>query len=143
MQHEQKKLDESERKFQQSSHQSEERVASLETKLSDISKVVGEYEKLKCQDQLSIQKLKERVMQLDLENTALSQSAQQQSELHQDSQDPTVLADKILHFKDLLKSANKQSSHPVKLKGNAFFVTIIVNLWKDTLKLFCVIIVLL
>lgn len=114
VEHEQKKLEESEKMIQQSSHLSEERVASLETKLSEISKIVGEYEKQKCQDQQSIQKLKERVTQLDLENTALSQSAQQESEI--DSHDPTALAEKILHYKDLLKSANKQSEHPVKLK---------------------------
>lgn len=44
-----------------------------EFKLSELSEVVGNYEKLKFQDQMVIQKLKERLQQLDVENTALSQ----------------------------------------------------------------------
>ncbi|XP_052105859.1 GRIP and coiled-coil domain-containing protein 1-like isoform X1 [Mytilus californianus] len=114
---EQRNLDESEKILQQHSMHSEERVAMLETKLSEISKVVGEYEKLKCQDQITIQKLKERVTQLDLENTALSQS-QSSGNYGQDddTSDPQVFADKILNLKDLLKSANKHSENPVKLK---------------------------
>lgn len=111
-------MDESEKILQQQSIHSEERVAMLETKLSEISKVVGEYERLKCQDQITIQKLKERVSQLDLENTALSQS--QSSGTYgqdDDTADPQVFAEKILNLKDLLKSANKHSENPVKLKG--------------------------
>ncbi|CAG2186495.1 GCC1 [Mytilus edulis] len=115
---EQRNLDESEKMLQQQSTHSEERVAMLETKLSEISKVVGEYERLKCQDQITIQKLKERVSQLDLENTALSQS--QSSGTYgqdDDTSDPQVFAEKILNLKDMLKSANKHSENPVKLKG--------------------------
>lgn len=52
--------------------QAEERVASLEAKLSELSEVVGNYERLRFQDQSSIQKLRERVSQLDMENTALA-----------------------------------------------------------------------
>ncbi|GAB1607513.1 GRIP and coiled-coil domain-containing protein 1-like [Argonauta hians] len=55
--------------------QSEVRVSGLETKLSDLSQVVGNYERLRLQDQQAIQRLKDRVAQLDTENMALVQAA--------------------------------------------------------------------
>jgi hypothetical protein len=94
-------------------------VANLENKLSEISKVIGEYERTKCQDQQSIQKLKERVTQLELENTALSQSTQSSMMYGEDDEhtDPQIIADKLLNLKELLKSANKNSENTIKFKG--------------------------
>ena len=39
---------------------------------------MGDYERLRFQDEQSIAKLKDRLTQLDLEHTALAQAAQQQ-----------------------------------------------------------------
>lgn len=118
IQQEQMKMEDSDRKLQEHSLQNEERVASLETKLSEISKVVGEYERQKSQDQQTIQKLKERVTQLDLENTALSQSSMSSATFHEydENTEPQIIADKLLNLKDLLKSANQKSATPIKLK---------------------------
>ena len=43
-----------------------------EVKLSELSEVVGSYEKLRLQDQQAIQKLKERLQKLDVENATLT-----------------------------------------------------------------------
>ncbi|CAC5407469.1 GCC1 [Mytilus coruscus] len=94
---EQRNLDESEKILQQHSMHSEERTEMPRPNNNT--------------------KLKERVTQLDLENTALSHS--QSSGTYgqdDDTSDPQVFADKILNLKDLLKSANKHSENPVKLK---------------------------
>ena len=132
VQHEQKIADDSEKTIQQHSKQNEERVANLENKLSDISKVIGEYERTKCQDQQSIQKLKERVTQLELENTALSQSAQSSMMYGEDDEntDPQIIADKLLNLKELLKSANKNSENTIKFKGQNNLMFKHVYMWE-------------
>ena len=45
---------EAEKELKSQSKQSEERVSSLESKLSELSQVVGNYEKLRFQDQQAI-----------------------------------------------------------------------------------------
>ena len=49
-------------------------MASLESKLSDLSDTVGNYDRQRELDLLSIHKLKERIAQLDSENTALTRT---------------------------------------------------------------------
>lgn len=51
MQQEQRKAAEAEARLQQQSKLSEERISSLEEKLSELSEVVGNYERLRFQDQ--------------------------------------------------------------------------------------------
>ena len=51
--------------------QQERRVANLEARLQELSETVGTYDRLRQQDQASIQKLKDRVQQLDQENSSL------------------------------------------------------------------------
>lgn len=46
----------------------EKRIASLETRLSELSTMIGNYEKRKQEDQITIQRLKERITQLHAEH---------------------------------------------------------------------------
>ena len=47
-------------------------MASLEVKISELSETVGSYVLLREQDQVTMEKLKERIGQLDTENTELT-----------------------------------------------------------------------
>ena len=49
----------------------EKRVVNLESRLQELSETVGTYDRLRQQDQTSIQKLKERVQQLEGEKSTL------------------------------------------------------------------------
>ena len=51
LQQEQRKAAEAESRLQQQSKLSEERISNLEEKLSELSEVVGNYERLRFQDQ--------------------------------------------------------------------------------------------
>jgi len=51
---------------------SEQRVSSLEAKISELSEMIGNYERLRTQDQNTMAKLKERITQLNLENSVLA-----------------------------------------------------------------------
>ncbi len=55
MQQEQRRANEAEDRLKVTARQSEERVSSLETKLSELSDVVGNYERLRFQDRTAIQ----------------------------------------------------------------------------------------
>ncbi|XP_070610738.1 GRIP and coiled-coil domain-containing protein 1 [Erythrolamprus reginae] len=53
----------------------EQRGAALEARISEMSELLGAYEKSRQKDQAALRKLKERVAQLDLENKALATAA--------------------------------------------------------------------
>ena len=53
------------------SGQQETRVANLESRLQELSETVGTYDRLRQNDQMSMQKLRDRIAQLDLENKSL------------------------------------------------------------------------
>jgi hypothetical protein len=53
------------------SGQQETRVANLESRLQELSETVGTYDRLRQNDQMSMQKLRDRIAQLDLENQSL------------------------------------------------------------------------
>nr|XP_056702958.1 GRIP and coiled-coil domain-containing protein 1 [Euleptes europaea] len=59
----------------------ERRVTSLEGQMSEVSELLGTYEKAKQKDQMTIQKLKDRIAQLDLENKTLAMAASGRSSL--------------------------------------------------------------
>lgn len=102
------------------SQQSEERISSLESKLSELSEVVGDYERLRYQDQCSIHRLKERVTQLDLENTALAQATHgtdPDRDHDEGNLDAPALVNKITRLKALLKAANQRSEKPIDIEG--------------------------
>lgn len=94
----------------QQSQLEEQRVAALRTEL--CAELLGTYEKAKQKDQLAIQKLKERILQLDLENKTLALAAQPvplDSHGEESSLDVNVLKDKMEKLKRLLQVAARKS----------------------------------
>ena len=91
-------------------------------KLSELSEVVGNYEKLRLQDQQAIQKLKDRLQKLDSENATLSrqlsidenQMPDNEKELRE-NETPEELKKQVLKLKGLLKIALNSSDTPVNL----------------------------
>ena len=115
------------------SKQNEEHVAGLEAKLSELSEVTGNYERLRYQDQLSLQKLRERISQLDVENSALAKvthrgravlgdSAFEAEPLGTDEEGMEMqeMIDKIMRMKGLLKVANEKLEKPVNIDGGLY-----------------------
>lgn len=99
--------------LRQQSQVEEQRVAALENQISEVSELLGTYEKAKQKDQLAIQKLKERILQLDLENKTLALAASSRSPLdshgEECSLDVNVLKDKMEKLKRLLQVAARKS----------------------------------
>ncbi|XP_011355481.1 GRIP and coiled-coil domain-containing protein 1 [Pteropus vampyrus] len=99
--------------LRQQSQLEEQRVASLENQISEVSELLGTYEKAKQKDQLAIQKLKERILQLDLENKTLALAASSRSPLdshgEESSLDVNVLKDKMEKLKRLLQVAARKT----------------------------------
>ena len=74
---------------------------------------------------LFFQRLKERVAQLDLENTALTEGAQRLP-AHEDSiSDIHELVNRILKLKAQLRFLNLQSEKPVNVEGTSIFISMI------------------
>ncbi|XP_074659340.1 GRIP and coiled-coil domain-containing protein 1-like [Tubulanus polymorphus] len=123
VQDEQMRRQEAEDRVGDLSEQNEERVSGLEAKLSELSEVVGKYERLRYTDQAAIQKLRERVTQLDLENTALARVAHGKNSDEKDTNDEgdddnldvQSLLDKMTKLKGLLKLANQRSERPINI----------------------------
>ena len=82
-----------------------------EVKLSELSEVVGNYEKLRLQDQQAIQKLKDRLQQLDVENAKLArQISNDENSTPPDNEKeacedetPEELKEQVMKLKGLLK----------------------------------------
>ena len=91
-------------------------------KLSELSEVVGNYEKLRLQDQQAIQKLKDRLQKLDSENATLSrqlsidenQMPDNEKEMRE-NETPEDLKKQVFKLKGLLKIALNSSDTPVNL----------------------------
>ena len=87
-----------------------------------MSEVVGNYEKLRLQDQQAIQKLKDRLQKLDSENATLSrqlsidenQIPDNEKELRE-NETPEDLKKQVFKLKGLLKIALNSSDTPVNL----------------------------
>ncbi|XP_077522217.1 GRIP and coiled-coil domain containing 88 kDa isoform X1 [Amblyomma americanum] len=99
---------------------SEARVASLESRLQELSQAVGTYDRLRMQDRAAIQRLRERLSQLAQENAALASAAgigARASELpSQDSNlDVKTLLDRFGKMRLLLKESNQRAEKPVDL----------------------------
>ncbi|XP_075414746.1 GRIP and coiled-coil domain-containing protein 1 [Tenrec ecaudatus] len=106
--------------LRQQSQVEEQRVAALENQISEVSELLGTYEKAKQKDQLAIQKLKERILQLDLENKTLALAASSRSPLdshgEESSLDVNVLKDKMEKLKQLLQVASRKSQVTLDLE---------------------------
>lgn len=118
---EQKRAEDSEDHVQKIIQQNEERVCSLESKISELSEMVGNYERLRYQDQCAMQKMRERITQLDMENMALARAAHTSSGADLDGMseesDVQTIIDRITKLKGLLKLANEKSEKPVDIEG--------------------------
>ncbi|ELK24480.1 PREDICTED: GRIP and coiled-coil domain-containing protein 1 [Myotis davidii] len=113
LQQEMRKTALAEDQLRQQSQLEEQRVAALENQISEVSELLGTYEKTKQKDQLAIQKLKERILQLDLENKTLALAVSSRSPLdshaEESSLDVNVLKDKMEKLKRLLQVAARKS----------------------------------
>ncbi|NWX33245.1 GCC1 protein, partial [Notiomystis cincta] len=106
---EMKKTAQAEEQLRQRSQREEQRVAELEAQVSQVSELLGTYEKAKQRDQATIQRLKERVVQLDLENKTLAIAASSRSlgevAVEEATLDVSVLRDKMEKLRRLLQAA--------------------------------------
>ncbi|NXQ12258.1 GCC1 protein, partial [Peucedramus taeniatus] len=106
---EMKKTAQAEEQLRQRSQREEQRVAELEAQVSQVSELLGTYEKAKQRDQGTIQRLKDRIVQLDLENKTLAIAASSRSlgevAVEEASMDVTVLKEKMEKLRKLLQAA--------------------------------------
>lgn len=89
----------------------EDRVANLEARLAELSSTVGNYDRLRQQDQDSIYTLKQQLHELE---QAQSRATPVPRLLNADA-DMALLVDEIVRLKKLLSSANARSSNPMDL----------------------------
>nr|XP_027317747.2 GRIP and coiled-coil domain-containing protein 1 [Anas platyrhynchos] len=110
---EMRKTAQAEEQLRQHAQMEEQRVADLEGQVSEVSGLLGTYEKAKQKDQLVIQKLKDRIVQLDQENKTLAIAASSRSPVdvgvEEANLDVNVLKDKMEKLKKLLQAAAKRS----------------------------------
>ncbi|XP_009999792.1 PREDICTED: GRIP and coiled-coil domain-containing protein 1, partial [Chaetura pelagica] len=109
---EMRKAAQAEEQLRQRAQLEERRVADLEGRVSEVSELLGTYEKAKQKDQVVIQKLKDRIVQLDLENKTLAMAASSRAPLdvHEEANlDVNVLKDKMEKLKKLLHVAAQKS----------------------------------
>ncbi|KAH8414103.1 hypothetical protein KR222_006869 [Zaprionus bogoriensis] len=89
----------------------EDRVANLEARLAELSSTVGNYDRLRQQDQDSIYTLKQQLHELEQVQT---RAAPAPRVLNADA-DMALLVDEIVRLKKLLSGANARSSNPLDL----------------------------
>ncbi|NXP28457.1 GCC1 protein, partial [Scytalopus superciliaris] len=110
---EMKKTAQAEEQLRHRAQMEERRVAELEAQVSQVSELLGSYEKAKQKDQLVIQKLRDRIVQLDLENKtlAIAASSRAPGDVHGEEAnlDVNVLRDKMEKLKQLLQAATGKS----------------------------------
>ncbi|OWK50803.1 GRIP and coiled-coil domain-containing protein 1 isoform X2 [Lonchura striata] len=106
---EMKKTAQAEEQLRQRSQQEERRVAELEAQVSQVSELLGTYEKAKQRDQGTIQRLKDRIVQLDLENKTLAIAASSRSlgevAVEEATLDVGALKEKMEKLQKLLQAA--------------------------------------
>uniref|UniRef100_A0A1B6CLB2 GRIP domain-containing protein n=1 Tax=Clastoptera arizonana TaxID=38151 RepID=A0A1B6CLB2_9HEMI len=84
----------------------EERVANLEAKLAELSQTVGSYDRLRQEDQTAILKLKERLVQLEIER------GEEKSDTNIDT-----LVGQFQHLKGVIEAANNKSEKPLNIQS--------------------------
>ncbi|NWY35259.1 GCC1 protein, partial [Pheucticus melanocephalus] len=106
---EMKKTAQAEEQLRQRSQREEQRVAELEAQVAQVSELLGTYEKAKQRDQGTIQRLKDRIVQLDLENKTLAIAASSRSlgevAVEEATLDVSVLKEKMEKLRKLLQVA--------------------------------------
>ncbi|XP_059843133.1 GRIP and coiled-coil domain-containing protein 1 [Hypanus sabinus] len=102
------------------SQMEEERVANLENRVSELSELVGTYDKGKQKDKMTIHKLKERIIQLDMENKTLANAASNRASMDlivdESNLDVNILRDKMEKLKKLLALAVRKSQEPLDME---------------------------
>lgn len=93
----------------------EERVASLEARLSELSGTVGTYDRQRQQDQASIAKLKEKIARLNVSRAEVVDEEEKRPE------SVSEILEKILQLKKKLVVENARSNNPVDI--NSIFVS--------------------
>lgn len=113
---EQRKVLEAERRLQEE----EERISGLESKLSELSEIVGSCNKQKEQDQCSIQKLKDRIANLDSENTALTKAHLEMTTQISDEtvEQISLLQEKVSKLRQLIRVATQKILERSNVPGN-------------------------
>ena len=76
-----------------------------ESKISELSEVVGSYERVRLQDQLTIQKLKDRLQQLDVENCVLLRRSGSDSDQDNTLSQIDTLQNQVKTLKGFIKLA--------------------------------------
>ena len=119
---EQKRTLDAEEKQSQLSHHHEQVVSELESKLSQLSAAVGDYDHVRWQDQANSKKLQERLAQLQLENSTLTQLVQSrgdgvQGEGGEGEVDVQRLIERILKLKTRLRAAYEKTHSCVDVEG--------------------------
>ncbi|XP_064400000.1 GRIP and coiled-coil domain-containing protein 1-like [Halichondria panicea] len=117
---EQDKLTECEERLKLQAQHEEERVAGLEAKLSSLSETIGGYERLRENDQATTHRLKERVAQLDSENTALTKEHVEREgfSIAETAAQVKSLQEKLARLKALLKLATVRINDGAVLPAN-------------------------
>lgn len=114
------KAAQAEEQLQQYSQMEEERVSNLEARVSELSDLLGAYDKSKQRDQITVQKLKERIMQLDMENKTLAIAASRRAPmdvtLDASNLDINILRDRIEKLKKMLLLAMGSSQEPLDIE---------------------------
>ncbi|XP_030374495.1 GRIP and coiled-coil domain-containing protein 1 [Scaptodrosophila lebanonensis] len=88
----------------------EDRVANLEARLAELSSTVGNYDRLRQQDQDSIHALKQQLQDLNLTTTNATPEAKPFND-----HDVGALVEEIVRLKKLLTSENARATNPLDL----------------------------
>ncbi|XP_078409294.1 GRIP and coiled-coil domain-containing protein 1 [Cetorhinus maximus] len=115
-----KKAAQAQEQLRHFSQMEEERVANLESKVSELSELLGTYDKSKQKDKMTIHKLKDRITQLDMENKTLAIAASNRSPsdltIDESNLDVNILRDKMEKLKGLLVLAIQKSQEPLDVE---------------------------
>lgn len=90
----------------------EERIVNLETRLAELSEIVGTYDRLRQQDQSEIHKLKEHIAVIGLEHVNITPLENKKAEVSQ-IDDVDNIIKKILDLKKELSEASEKSNRKV------------------------------
>ncbi|XP_036233807.2 GRIP and coiled-coil domain-containing protein 1 [Bactrocera oleae] len=112
---------------EQSRHQAalhEDRVANLEARLAELSTTVGNYDRLRQQDQESIHVLRKKLQELERSSDSQSSLSNELNSSDVDHRrrrrsninyDISIIVDEIIHLKKLLLAENSRSTNPVDI----------------------------
>lgn len=111
LKHEQLRTVKAEEEIRHMSLFHEERVANLEARLAELSTTVGNYDRMRQQDQENIHTLKEKL--LDATSASTSSSAASKSQTELESRSFEEILEEIARLKQILVQDNAHTRHPV------------------------------